>query len=101
MFLTVGFEKRLLPHQSNMLSLSSPGEEQPPHVACTHSTLPQTGKSLCALSFAPALSPATCKPLARYGPTTGMLYAKLAIVLKNLLIRKLSASVKFQARGIC
>ena len=45
---------------------------------------PYTGKSLCALSFAPALSPATCSPRARYGPTMGMLYANPAIVLKNL-----------------
>lgn len=42
-----------------------------------------TGKSLCALSSAPALSPATLNARARYGPTTGILYAKPAIVLKN------------------
>ena len=45
-----------------------------------YSTFDHTGRSLCALSFAPALSPATCNPFARYGPTTGMLYAKPAIV---------------------
>ena len=46
-----------------------------------------TGKSLCALSFAPALSPATCKPRARYGPITGMLYAKPAIVCTSPLAK--------------
>jgi hypothetical protein len=46
-----------------------------------------TGKSLCALSFAPALSPATCNPRARYGPITGMLYANPAIVWRYQLAK--------------
>ena len=45
--------------------------------------LAHTGRSLCALSLAPALSPATWRPFEMYGPTTGILYAKPAIVLKN------------------